>query len=269
MRPFPDVSHHQGLINWTDVRNMTDVAVIRAMHGGSVDKQFKRNRDHARARGFRLVVYYHYLYASNDVDEVAREFIALLADLRENETVCLDIEEGTGRQTHRVTRWQELVDLSILNRRSWIYSGDHFAQTHLDWDRVARGRVRWVARYSNKPPETSHDVWQYTSEGRLAGVKGNVDLNRYGGTSRTLATESLRPMRPPTPDPETTEDDMAKTYLVVADGLPTATWTPENGVFLRLKEPATVELLQGDGVTGPHWISPEEYNNLLRECGRE
>lgn len=39
---------------------------------------------------------------------------------------------------------------------------------------------KWIARYNDKglPPKNSYGIWQYTSNGRVAGIKGNVDMNK-------------------------------------------------------------------------------------------
>ncbi|MDQ9753104.1 GH25 family lysozyme, partial [Acinetobacter baumannii] len=51
----------------------------------------------------------------------------------------------------------------------------------------------WVSQYPEKPfPETpkssysgAHEMWQYTSKGQVAGIRGNVDVNvAYFGYSQ-------------------------------------------------------------------------------------
>lgn len=54
----------------------------------------------------------------------------------------------------------------------------------------------WYARYASTLPATelaTADVWQYTSDGKLAGVSGNVDMNNFhvelGDQSDTVPEE--------------------------------------------------------------------------------
>lgn len=35
----------------------------------------------------------------------------------------------------------------------------------------------WIADYRGKRPTRKHGIWQYTSEGTIPGITGNVDLN--------------------------------------------------------------------------------------------
>lgn len=66
-----------------------------------------------------------------------------------------------------------------------IYTNRDYMRNYFDIQRIMReiGEVYvWYARYTSTltANETEvADIWQYTSSGRIAGVSGNVDLNRF------------------------------------------------------------------------------------------
>ena len=66
-----------------------------------------------------------------------------------------------------------------------IYTNRDYLRNYFDMDRItaALGTVYvWYARYTSILPASEADIpdiWQYTSTGRLDGVNGNVDMNRF------------------------------------------------------------------------------------------
>lgn len=66
-----------------------------------------------------------------------------------------------------------------------IYTNRDYLLNYFDMDRItaALGTVYvWYARYTSQLPAAEADIpdiWQYTSTGRVPGVTGNVDMNRF------------------------------------------------------------------------------------------
>jgi len=62
-------------------------------------------------------------------------------------------------------------------------------QEDVDWN-----TVYWIARYGSKEPTVGPSMqptfWQYGDRGRIAGIKGNVDLNVFIGNK--AAFDALR-----------------------------------------------------------------------------
>jgi lysozyme len=50
----------------------------------------------------------------------------------------------------------------------------------------------WVAHYTEKPTPnipsgfTDYTLWQYSESGAIAGINGNVDMNKFNGTLADL-----------------------------------------------------------------------------------
>ena len=57
----------------------------------------------------------------------------------------------------------------------------------------------WIPRYGSTKPEYPCDLWQYTSTGTVAGISGNVDLNKITGEGHNLAwfTDGVEPAPEP------------------------------------------------------------------------
>ena len=66
-----------------------------------------------------------------------------------------------------------------------IYTNLDYMRNYFDLERIAAqlGRMYvWYARYTSSLPDSEAravDIWQYTASGRIPGVAGRVDMNRF------------------------------------------------------------------------------------------
>ena len=60
---------------------------------------------------------------------------------------------------------------------SMFYSNRNFIDTYLGND-LRKRYALWYARYSDRFDGTSCGIWQYSSQGSVPGIKGDVDLDR-------------------------------------------------------------------------------------------
>jgi GH25 family lysozyme M1 (1,4-beta-N-acetylmuramidase) len=202
---LPDVSEFQP---GTDMRGIKaangGAAIIRACYGTShPDAVFAKLR--AAASGFQFLGIYMYLTAFQDAATQAHTFVRLLGTLRQHEIPILDLEEGSGNQAGRAAAWFEVVDEAFgltclpLNKRSWLYSGEAFAQSSGLGPVFASARHTWVAAYRNTEPTIGHTLWQSTNGrvGAHAGTNwpgcGPCDTNVYHNTLAQLAALIARP----------------------------------------------------------------------------
>lgn len=195
---LPDVSEFQP---HTDMRGVKaangGAAIIRACYGTShPDAVFAKLR--AAASGFAFLGIYMYLTAAQDAATQAHTFVRLVGHLGPHEVPVLDLEEGSGNQSARAAAWLGVVDEAFglsplpLNKRSWLYSGENFAQEHGLGPLFASPRHTWVAAYRGTEPTIGHSLWQSTNG--LAGSHvtswpgaGHCDTNLYHGTLTQLA----------------------------------------------------------------------------------
>lgn len=57
-----------------------------------------------------------------------------------------------------------------------VHTYTSYANTELDMDALKAFDL-WIADYRTRRPTRKHGIWQYTSEGTVPGITGDVDLN--------------------------------------------------------------------------------------------
>ena len=195
-----DVSKWQGSINWSQVAAAGKTfAIIRASAGSlTVDGYYTANRSGAKANGLKIGAY-HYANpdtATNDALNEANFFLSLATPARGELIPALDVEVTNGLSVSAmqawVSTWLERVT-SVLGVRPMIYTSPNFWSTYLGDTTMfadAGYRVLWVAHWGVDQPRVPASnwggngwtFWQYTSQGSVPGISGNVDLDRYNGS---------------------------------------------------------------------------------------
>jgi GH25 family lysozyme M1 (1,4-beta-N-acetylmuramidase) len=202
-----DVSHWQGAINWTAVRNAgIQFAWIKATEGTSyTDSRFDTNYVNAYHAG---VVRGAYHFARPDVSGGATQanFFASNGGAwsADNRTLpgVLDIEHNPygsmcyGKSTTQMRNW--IAD--FYNTYKARTSRDVVIYTTASWWNTCTGRwggmsdksPLWAAHWTSSHTPTipsgfpTWTVWQYTSTGSVSGVSGNVDRNKFNGSRARL-----------------------------------------------------------------------------------
>ena len=108
----------------------------------------------------------------------------------------IDVEatdgQGAAAVEAAVGRWIDRVE-SQLGVRPIIYTGKYFWQDNLNNSRRFADYPLWHAQYTGAACPNIADgwarwtLWQYSSSGRVAGIGGDVDVNRFNGDEAALA----------------------------------------------------------------------------------
>ncbi len=195
-----DVSTWQGKVDWKKVRaDGYDHAILRAGYGRyaeQMDEQFERNYDSAKTAGVKIGVYW-YSYADG-VATAKREATACLKVLEGKSLelpVFFDMEENTQKSLGKsvLTQMAKTFCDEIIRGgfRAGVYSNPDWFRNYLDYTELRSKYYIWLAHYATQPAFEC-DVWQYSSEGSVSGISGNVDLNRiYNGELPLSENESL------------------------------------------------------------------------------
>ena len=188
-----DVSKWQGEIDWEKVKNAgIDFAIIRCGYRGSVtgslveDPYFEQNIKGAIAAGIKVGVYF-FTQAVNEVEAVeeASMVISLIRDYELDYPVFIDTEGagGNGRADGLDTEQRTLVcqafctTITNAGYESGVYASRNWYNRRLTTSQLERN-VIWLAEYRRAPLyEGYYQMWQYTSNGSVDGIKGNVDMN--------------------------------------------------------------------------------------------
>lgn len=183
-----DVSKHNGVIDWEKVKAAgIDFAILRVgygRHANQKDITFEENYKKAKAAGVAVGAYF-YSYAMNAVEaqQEARVFLDWIKGKTFEYPIYFDIEDKTQVSLPRKT----LTDIciawcSIVEKAGYyvgIYSNPDWFINKLDQERL-KAYDKWLAHWANKPKwgNAFGGLWQYSSKGRIDGIKGDVDLDK-------------------------------------------------------------------------------------------
>lgn len=194
-----DISEFQGEIDFEEVRRSGIEAVyIRVGAGEYTDEYFAENYERAKAAGLKIG-FYHYVTARS-VEEGRRQarFFASLAAGREPDMrLAMDFEYFGSLSVSQINAISEayLDELTALTRREAVIYSDLSNARNIFSRALAEKYPLWAAQYGADEP-SANGKWrewvgfQYTDEGRVGGIYGNVDRNIF--TEGTFLSDSWR-----------------------------------------------------------------------------
>lgn len=183
-----DISEFQGEIDFEEARRSGIEAVyIRVGAGEYTDEYFAENYERAKAAGLKIG-FYHYVTARS-VDEGRRQarFFASLAAGREPDMrLAMDFEYFGSLSVSQINAISEayLDELTALTRREAVIYSDLSNARNIFSRALAEKYPLWAAQYGADEP-SANGKWrewvgfQYTDEGRVGGIYGNVDRNIF------------------------------------------------------------------------------------------
>ena len=194
-----DVSEWQGTIDWRKVaKDGVQFAVIHAGYGRELsqkDKYFERNYAGARAAGIKVgAFWYSYADSVARAEQEARTCLKVLDGKHLDLPVFFDQEYEPGilklstkTRTDIVLKFLETV--KGAGHKVGLYSSTDFITTKLQANRLTAYPL-WIAEYGSKLHYTGKVwAWQYTDKGRVAGIKGRVDMD-HGYFAQAKNTDS-------------------------------------------------------------------------------
>lgn len=183
-----DVSEYQGDIDFARVRENGFTAVyIRSSVGSDyVDPYLERNYKNARANEFK-VGFYHYVTAVSvaQAREEADFFLKAIAGKTSEMRLAMDFEtlSNISKETANQVAYEFL---STIEQKSGlgtvVYTNPNFIRNV--WDsRIYDNYPLWLAQWGVSTPETGTwnkwIGWQYSDDGRVDGISGRVDLDKF------------------------------------------------------------------------------------------
>ena len=185
-----DVSSYQGLIDWKKVKmNEIDFAILKIIRKDlKPDSQFERNWSECEKVGLPVQGVYNYSYATTEMKARAdaKKVLEILGNRKP--MVWLDVEDkcqmnlGYGLIAIINAYGKVITDAGL---KFGVYTGQSFYNRYIK----PCGGIEyplWIARYGSNNGEMNTKYqpqingivgWQYTSKGRINGIKGCVDLN--------------------------------------------------------------------------------------------
>ena len=184
-----DISKYQPTVNYDKLIEDTALIILRAGYRGtaggiSEDQKFQLHADELAKRGVRFGVYFYSIATNEDkAREEARMFYSYAKDY--NPLFWAGDFEKDSITTGAIVAFKdELRKLGAA--RIGVYCANHLYNKY-DYDSIANKMdFTWIPRYSETKPAHKCDLWQFTSTGTVAGIAGNVDLNKITGDGKTL-----------------------------------------------------------------------------------
>jgi hypothetical protein len=188
---FPDISEHNGLVDWGAVeagfRAGTIEAVAMRAGFGTVrtDGQFSRNQSECRARGIPAIYYWFCYPAYNSPTAEASMFNSVVGTLQRGEAMAGDFEDDP--QARPFPRGQPGLDwarefLMLLHaprNASWWYTYPSLL-AEVGLGPLIQTWPFWIADYGAAPDSSfnSSIARQFTDCGSTPGVTGCCDQSR-------------------------------------------------------------------------------------------
>ena len=173
-----------------DVSYPVSFVYIKCSEGISVlNRYYQADCNAARKRGMHVGAY-HFFSTKTDVTQQANFFLAN-ADIRQGDfPPVLDLEpypsqidEMGGEEVmfSRVRTWLQVVE-KRTGMKPILYVNQMFVNKYLTHARdILRNYRVWIARYGEYKPEVRLVFWQLSPDGRVEGIRGDVDINVFNG----------------------------------------------------------------------------------------
>lgn len=163
---------------------------VKSTEGTSVRNPYYAS-DYRQARRLGLRVgTYHYLSHLSDATAQARFFLRSSRFSSGDFPPVLDVEPtekqvrmmgGAEGMFRRIRAWMELVE-SSTGCRPVLYVSQTFVKRYLDAAPDIKSRYQvWIARYGEYKPDVRLAWWQLCPDGRVRGIRGEVDINVFNG----------------------------------------------------------------------------------------
>jgi lysozyme len=205
-----DVSHHQGNISWSEVYGAGyRFAFVKASEGvGWMDSNFVTNMDNGGDAGL-LMGAYHFARPDlgNDAQDEALYFVSVARNYLKGGYLrpALDLEVGSSLGKEALSNWVHTWMETVKNETGIepiIYVNSNYANNYLNTS-VAKYNL-WVAHWTydtNMTPNagiwSSWDFWQYSNNGSVPGISGDVDLDIFNGDMSRLYNTFVIPENQP------------------------------------------------------------------------
>lgn len=183
-----DISKHNGNIDFGKVKDAgIKFVIIRSSYGWfNEDSKFKTNVKGCEKVGLEYGLY-HYSYARNlgEAATEAKGLIKLAKSCNPTYPIVVDMEDADGYKKRNNVSNEMCIKICeyICNEleKAGFYA---MIYANLDWlnNRIDDNRLnkfdKWVAQWSSKCTyDKEYGIWQYTSDGKVNGISGRVDMN--------------------------------------------------------------------------------------------
>lgn len=188
-----DISKHKGTIDFEALKPHVSLVIPRASLGSDIDERFVEYATEMNRLGIPFGVFC-YSYA-RDAAKGADEAVKMIQYAKSHNPLfyVMDIEEECVTQagikafvnTLRV-RGVKRIGAYVAHHRYKQYKFDELRDL-FDFVWIPRYAGNDIGEPTGKRPDYECDLWQYTSKGKIEGIKSYVDKNLITGTGKALS----------------------------------------------------------------------------------
>ena len=202
-----DISNNQGNIDFASLKEVVSGVIIRCGWGGDYSKQddpkFNEYVAGCEKYGIPYGVYlYSYALNTDAAISEAKHTLRMIAGKRITYGVWFDMEDADGyKRNHGVNPYQNrqlLTDICKVYCEA-LKSAGYDAGVYANWDYWKNVLYKdqlseypiWLAQWEVSAPSMPCRIWQYTSHGTVAGIKGRVDCDIWYGDAVSVPAEKV------------------------------------------------------------------------------
>jgi lysozyme len=161
-----DLSHHNIVTNWDKIK---DPVILKCTEGLDYEDQTFRER----SKRPNFYGSYHF-FRDVDIEKQVDFYLKTLGDA--GGIMVLDFEIECPDAQNKCKKFLDLIEVKT-GKIPYLYTNEVRA------NKIDIPFPYWIARYGTnngtpqKPPTKPWSIWQYTSKGKVDGIKGFVDMN--------------------------------------------------------------------------------------------
>lgn len=183
-----DLSAHNGNTNLLEAAaDGVEFAWIKATEGVTFrDRKFSENHDRAGLAGLKRGAY-HFFRFDRDGVEQALNLLEAIGNRRLEMGIAIDVEssgnpEGIPTDTikERLAAMVDYLNLCGLAPTLYCNKKDYYEYLADSFP----GNSLWICSFSETPHDSGWTFWQFNHKGNVKGIKGDVDLNVFGGSRK-------------------------------------------------------------------------------------
>lgn len=186
-----DISHHQGEIDWSKLRNSTlnnspiRFIFIKATEGTNLlDENFNQNFFYCRKNGIVRGAY-HFFTTTSDAIRQAKYYCKMVQLEDDDMAPILDVEQKGNLSKQQlqqaVLKWLQYVE-KHYGVKPILYTSVSFKKSYLDSPEFDQYPL-WLAHYY--VPELKYKgkwcFWQHSDRGKVDGIDEKVDVDVFNG----------------------------------------------------------------------------------------
>lgn len=187
MKKGIDIYKHNPINDMAKVAESIDFIILQIGYGVQYtlnQKDTKFDERYAYFHGKIPIGVYYYAYGKNigDGKKEAENCLKYLEGRELELPIYYDIEDSSNRNHDAIT--MEFVDtIKAAGYRAGVYTYTSYAKSNMHLDKFSDCSL-WIAAYGkndgqilDKYKPSGADIWQYTSNGTVAGMPNRVDMN--------------------------------------------------------------------------------------------